>query len=349
MHIGIDLGLKYVNSNRTLSYLPEEKDAYLNKATLQWVNNNFSSKSNPKSESFESIEKRYDNLEELKRTVVLQSYVDTVESDCEYSIFPWDYYLGIKSRSNIQYNCLGVSRSSKTEDKFYAVVKWVIDTTSPYYDGFKIAIDTPSITIFDITNVGGVGYALAYPVTEFGRFVIVNEAIYAINAYFGSTINVYWERYSTMYQPNSFIFVSNSDFGSVTLSYSGVTSNVKSSKLSRTFYDNVGTRKVPNRLYSSEDVYDIIPGTFSKTIYYSPITILENSLIKVFVDSTFVVDNIYLTYIKLPRPINLALQQNCEVNPKFHQEIVDLAVQMMKAVNNEPNYQQIVRENLPNA
>ena len=67
LHIGIDLGLQNINSNRKLDIEPAEKDWVLNAVMMQEINNRINPKSNTKGEGFEDTIKRIDDLESLKR------------------------------------------------------------------------------------------------------------------------------------------------------------------------------------------------------------------------------------------------------------------------------------------
>ena len=79
LHIALDQRLQQLNSNRKLVLYPEQKDARLNEAVLQFINNVVSDKTNIKKEGFEDTQKRYDDIEELIRTATLPIYVN--ESD----------------------------------------------------------------------------------------------------------------------------------------------------------------------------------------------------------------------------------------------------------------------------
>jgi hypothetical protein len=452
MHIGIDLLLKYENSNRTKGLLPEEKDNALYKATLQFINSRISSKSNPKAEGFEDTQKRIEDLEELKRTVLLQTYIDSIEPKGEYVVQPIDYYSLIKSRSKLKYNCVGFDIDGKvqgtkeiistaTVNEYVCIVPWITDTNNintPYYEQFKISetedfpttavnVTTNTITasngmysrgqavyftssntipvplvaytvyyvsagtasiftlaptyadamagtntvdittqgvgthtiysiIFDISNMNGTGTPVIPLVLgslnqEESRFILITELLYYINMRtYNMSIKVYWERYRDTYYPNSFIFVSDKSYLRITFNFkydptTWINEVIAPTIKTYTYLNFTGTVIKPNRIVSTEVVHDLNDHIFGKTVWISPLTTENHGLLKVFYDDYFLVDKIYMDYIKNPNPICLALGQNCEINPKFHQEIVNIAVQNLKAIINDPNYKEVINEN----
>ena len=66
LHIGIDLGLQGINSNRKGDIQSPEKDWFLNNVMIQEINRKLNPKSNFKGEGFEDTFKRIDDLESIK-------------------------------------------------------------------------------------------------------------------------------------------------------------------------------------------------------------------------------------------------------------------------------------------
>jgi hypothetical protein len=70
MHIAFDLLLDKVNSLQYPSFLPEEKDFFLNQAIRKFAKTRYSGV-NPKREGFEQSQKRIDDLRTLVRSVTI--------------------------------------------------------------------------------------------------------------------------------------------------------------------------------------------------------------------------------------------------------------------------------------
>ena len=73
---------------------------------------------------------------------------------------------------------------------------------------------------------------------------------------------------------------------------------------------------------------------------------MENNLLKVYYDNTFIPSNVILSYIKRPRMISQLMDYNCELPERYHREIVLIAAQLAKAYMNAEDYQLLLKENL---
>jgi hypothetical protein len=62
--------------------------------------------------------------------------------------------------------------------------------------------------------------------------------------------------------------------------------------------------------------------------------------IRVFQDGKkFILKNIYIDYLRIPRQISLSLLSDCELAEHTHQEIVDITVRNMVEAIESPRYQ----------
>lgn len=342
MHIGIDIGLQMITSNRKSIVEPKEKDWILNQAVLQFINTRVNPKSNPKREGFEDTQKRYDDLADIKNAVSLTVYVN---KDYEqFCVLPCDYLHLVNDRSILEYNCNGFDLTTSNIEKQVCYVSFTDDnTTGAKYGNFNILLD--GVSIFNISS-----YPIGSLYTNSSKFEIINIVLEEINK--RSDIEVYWERYDNIYKKDQFIFISltNTAF-QIDLNYSGYASgHISSQIVTYVQYNNTfsNLKEKENRLVSSEHIYAINDDNYGKTSWKSPLSALIGRRLKVLRDDDFVIDSINIEYIRRPRFINIEINQGCEIHPNFHQEIVDIAVQKIKARTEDPGYEAIVQENLIN-
>lgn len=322
LHIALDERLQQLNSNRKLVLYPEQKDARLNEAVMQYINNVVSSKLNVKKEGFEDTQKRYDDIEELIRTITLSIYIN--ESDNVIAPLPYDYLHLINDRSILSYNCDGLSYTSQASVKAVTIIPFTADTAvaAPFYNSFKIningsAIFTSPLTIKSVES----------------RFMIINCVLETLNS--AGVYEIYWEYYLDHYEKNSFIIVKTPTVvTTATITYGVTTINGTLSTYSYTTY-GIGQTfpnsvKRSNALCSHEDVYDMLDNYYyNKNRHLKPISEIQRGFLKVFYNSTFIIKEVQIDYIKRPRLINLALNQSCELN--CGEEIVAIAVQNIMA------------------
>lgn len=341
-HIGIDLGLQDINSERKANIKPEDKDWILNEVALQYINSRVNPKSNPKGEGFEETQKRLDDLSPLKRTGVLRLYKDGIINNCMYGYLPKDYYMMINSRSRIQYDCNGVTTTSLTYTRNICVVPFAKDTsTVPYYSNFRLTYNGNAL--FSITNYN-ISNALN---KEESRFMYILLVLEEINK--RTDLEVYWENYGSAYYQNSFIFVRTDTSGSIPLTigllYDGYTGSFNFQATYYVMYDApTSMTEVSNRPVPANDTFLANENYYMSTRHNSPIVFLEGRFIKVLYNTTFMPYYINISYYKLPRKISLALNQTFEI-PERAEELVNMAVQKIKARINDDNYKQIIGEN----
>jgi len=247
LHIGIDLGLQAINSNRKLHIEPSEKDWVLNTVLMQEINNRINPKSNIKQEGFEDTFKRIDDLESIK--------VDTSEfyhlpiykySDKAVSLpLPADYYRLIGSSVNV-HNFGSVNDPVIAFDNYtgtngnnycttYGVIKLPSSDIDDYSD-FKMSfcynavglVGDSGLTwdeeiLFDMNEVGRYADYINYPLAEYllhgsaslqspyseGKFMFIRMVLDHVNEHTSKEagVTLYWERYANIYYKDSFIAV----------------------------------------------------------------------------------------------------------------------------------------------
>lgn len=94
------------------------------------------------------------------------------------------------------------------------------------------------------------------------------------------------------------------------------------------------------RVAEQDKVYSLQGSPFSKSTAENPLGFMYDENIRVFQDGKkFILKNIYIDYLRIPRQISLSLLSDCELAEHTHQEIVDITVRNMVEAIESPRYQ----------
>jgi hypothetical protein len=101
----------------------------------------------------------------------------------------------------------------------------------------------------------------------------------------------------------------------------------------------------PVRIVNNREVYFLQKDPFARSNVDSPSAVLFERDIKVFQNNeSFILEGIYLDYIRQPEIISLQLNQTSELSEHTHQEIVDIAVKTILEAIESPRYQSNLNE-----
>jgi len=81
-----------------------------------------------------------------------------------------------------------------------------------------------------------------------------------------------------------------------------------------------------NKYSQSDDIYKLLSDPFNKTKHSSPLIDINDSRINIYTDNRFLVDKVFLNYIREPLTIDPKKDQACELPNIYHKEIVEQAV-----------------------
>lgn len=339
LHIALDLGLQFINSNRERSIQPEEKDMFLNKAMYQFIDTRISPKLNTKKEGFEATIKRYDDLQELKKTITYPTYIDSSEVNRVFCPLPHDYYHLINSRSKLLYNCNYVSKSVESNGIFQVIALPLV-TNGTDYNSFSITVSYYDNNVLTVSKIVDLGNYTLSTIDDENVFEMINIVLSDFNNLDG--------RLELFYKDGAFYLICREP----TTSFSLVSAYIYSepeidvtviTDLKR--YNLTPTMTSPNDLFKSEEIEDMIGEYYySKNRQLAPCTTINEGNLYVYENNKFAVKNVTFTYIRKPKLINISTNQGCELNKA--DEIVDIAIQTIKGVLGSPTYQHIVNENL---
>ena len=330
MHIALDMGLQHINSNRKQSITPYHKDMALNYAVLQFIENRTNPTTNVRKEGLEDTQKRYDDIRELKASVISNTLVD----DNVFAILPKDYYKLISAGARVKYFKSNKVKPNSTRVYHYYKLKLPNDASGKYRN-FKIIKyhNTSSSVIFNSTVEN-----LPDFYTADAKFMLVNSILNTVDE------QVYWEKWNDVYAKDSFIIIGDSGT-SYTITYDGQTSNSNYNTAQYNSYVNQpGDNLVPIDLISSEHEFESSSNYYtSKNRHYNPKGSIFNNRLVVYENDNFIISFVVFNYYKKPKLINHRTNQSCEIS--VNREIVDLALQKLKAYIKDEGYQHIVNEN----
>jgi len=81
------------------------------------------------------------------------------------------------------------------------------------------------------------------------------------------------------------------------------------------------------------------------TVTSSPISVIANGKLMVYHDAKFAINEITAVYVCPPATIDSVNDVDCDLNESFHGKIIDDTVKFIMAYTNHPSYQAVVNEN----
>jgi len=321
MHIEINQSLQQVAANSTRKYYTEEIDWVINKVQHRYIQSCLKPievDGRPTSK-FTVDQLRVDALRHLitvKELPTTVGLLNTVEA-----VLPCDYMYLLSDSSEVLKLC-GAELTTES-----------ISTTLKFLKLTQTTKGTPLFYVTSSLSIGSttlnVPASLDVPNKYYG-YETKEDIMFLRNWYLDKLraegIEVYWERYGSVYKQGSFIFVGSS---SSTLTHDGVAVTQETTKtITSTRPTNALTGSVvDNRLVNSDQVSTLMSTPFYKTGPESPISELKSNILSVHCDSNLTVKRVYITYVRIPQSVSLTLGTDCEITEQFHQTICDLAVE----------------------
>jgi hypothetical protein len=206
MHINADMDLQKVSTYTQRNLQPQELDYFFNNEVLKFIKQRTSPRSNVKQIGTDKTVKRYEDLDDLTKTVELDVRVD---EDGEFGtcVLPDDYYAYITSKTNVYQLCdnEAIEESPKT---FYKCVFPLSFPVGTVLTSYSITLNKPSgnVVIFNMTSLP-TGYLQNVDINK-QRFMLLKAINILAKENLSSDYFFYWERYAESFYNNSFILVS---------------------------------------------------------------------------------------------------------------------------------------------
>lgn len=325
-HIAIDTGLQQVNSNRKQAFRPEQYDILLTNETLNYINSKIDPKDNVKLEGFEDIQRRYDELKDLKNTTSLKFY--NYNSSYKYTIIPTDYYRLIAGGCIVtsHYNKRQLTITPSTETKYIYVIEIPDDTPSAQgvqvYKNFNIT----STTFFNKSYT-------KHFYNKDSKFEIINYYL----DYFNKELryNAYWEYYNGGYNKNRLILIPPTRITNpITLTFitgtDGISTVTKTS--TETIESLIYNTTTGNTITSAIEIISSKNKAEAERNYYinknrfdQPLCYIEKDKFYIKYDITFVPLRIDFNYIIKPRQFNYYdnIMPEFQINDEIIGRVVD--------------------------
>jgi hypothetical protein len=257
------------------------------------------------------------------------------------------YLVNDRLRLNDDCKISSFNNISTYENEYTIVLPFRNSTknASPYYDEVVIRLNGNVVfTISDFSISAGL------PSVEH-KFLIKNIIIDELRANLPNNVTgVYWENYRGKFYPDSFIFVTNSNFnqGVNSITVDGVSvSNPSNQVQGLQLYNYNYTNEVPNRLIKSENLHELLNNnSFFKPNFRSPISSLTKDRLTAYFSKRCIGVSLVIDYIRIPRRISLSLNRTCELSESTHERIIDLAVEYIKNTIEQPSYDLKVKDNI---
>lgn len=338
VHIGVDLILQKINSNRVDSFEDQEIDWMFNEEVLRFVKQRINASSNDKGQGFQYNKKRFEDLKQLiSPPVTLPAYVR--DDNSVFSYLPYNYLILANDRTTTKDLCSGSFSSTSTTTVTKDIVCFTIKDDSSLYSTFKIRIN--GVTVFDITTIPSISSGLASIESKFELFAILEQNLTGLG--YDCKYGTYYETYCGQ----GIVIVADSSI-SVEVEYtpSDIITFTSSSKSFTKISAISGTKEVPNRFTDTEKLYDLLASSFGTTIASSPLSTMEGDKLIVFHNKKFIPTSIKITYLKKPRKINLSLNQDCDLDDWIQREIIDNTAKRLAGLVESNTYRNIINENL---
>ena len=376
MHLAVQQGVDKINSLQADMLLPQEIDIELNKSMFKFVNLKYG-KNNKFNTGFEESQKRIDDLRSLLREVLIPTtykeqllsniWVDTVA-------FPADYMYYINSRSTIALNdCNPISfdiEATADVSYFNFDLNFLTTDNTAFIDSIFMRTDPADVTTANYLNIPifqlPSQFVFPQDIEEL-RLWIIDPDNWPVG------FQIYWENFGSISHTGEFIVVVDTMLypqynhdGSVTNAYTSTnlitsivaldsTNNIVTvgggveliNYANLAALNNTGTRvttaatkriKTENKFSQLDDIFTMLEDPFNTTKHTSPLFTVRRNNMDLYTSDIFIIEEVKLTYLKLPTDISLSLGINCELPDHTHREIVDMTISSILEGISDPRY-----------
>lgn len=350
MHIEIDLELQKLNSQSTKNILPQEKDWFLNKEVIKYLQSKTNPTSNVKQLGFEDTAKRIEDIKDLIR--IANRPVQVNSQGKSFITFPYDYFGYIRFDTYMIKNCPPISVVPTTVPSYKTTFKIEMPLTA--LNTYTISIVTTGGTtiVFDITDINDLpsGYLST---TEFKKqeFLLIKalkiKLLNKIKSVLSPNAVLYWEKEGYIYNSSSFTLVSDITFLSVNVITNGTTIVNTMTTVNQSIYViNDTPLKAKTRVVDDEYLTDIENSHLSKSRSYSPVSVIRENVLELSNISSAIYGSVDIIYICTPSLIDLFLSSNLNVSEKVAKEIVSNTVRTLKGIIESKDYQTYAQETI---
>lgn len=352
LHLKVNQRYQEVASYKRRKFFPEEIDAALQIAEERQIQKLVDAYLQDRQLSLKAISPII--KKNIYLPIIIPSINDAIyEDNMVYSVIPHNLRYLLNSRTEIllsTVNCgVAPTLATTTLTEYTAVVQFPSGGGSvPYFTSFQVSRTAGTL------YTAPTPYSSGFPSLN-SKFQLIQASLDFFNNYVGNGFNlkVYWERYRDVEYPDSFIFVSDTNLGTMTVSCSGNSNSTAMVGTNYTTYDRTQIPNLTNTLVKYETPklaeIDALYSMLMQNEYYNPTD--EEPLINqtedyflAYKDKSFLITRVAIDYVRKPRKINLALNQTSELDESVHQKVVDLAVELLRLDTKDAAYAESVKD-----
>lgn len=339
MHIEVEQGIQLLAANARRKMYPEEIDWVLNKVVSRYISNRVTS-FREKPGSADSLV-HLNRLSTLLDTVELPAYKVGEESLVD-SVIPYRVMEVLSVENGVHNLCGNFAQTLRAEYPLHYIPVPETAATTEFYKDVTLTIN--GVVVFNMqayTTARGVTFTGFSAKDERWRLVPLILEQLAAAGYMA-----YWERYDDIFKPGV-IIIAGIPESPISIDIDGdVTQGSNSADIYKTQYKNTPLSWYPGRFYFQTNLPQMKQGAFTGTYYRSPLCYQERGRIVTAFDSSFIVGSVRVYHVRRPRNIDLSLSENCELPESAHPDICDLAIEYIKGLRADPDWENKLRDNM---
>ena len=328
MHIALDQGVQYLAANRTRAFHPEEKDLILNKM----VNRYITSRLRPRGDGSYEV----DSLaqEQLKTLIVQRAGIPAEVGNKEYTVtLPSDLGWYITAQAGVQdRSCITTSLIQQVKSRFVYLIKYPLSTrTSPKY---YITATLGGVDIAELAQGNNAAEWIGLPSKDqvFEVMAFLTEAL-------RSDMDVYHESGTTLR-------IVKSTGGQINATADAVSITANPDNIPYHVYDpTIATNPTPIRLVPTVQKFELQGTPYWRSTPQSLLACFVDGNLRIVEPQSSIITDSTVIYVKKPRRLSLALNQNSDLPEDYHGDIVDLAVSYIKLELNKPEWEKTLADN----
>jgi hypothetical protein len=317
-HIYITQELQRQGAYKKDKQFKQATDLAINKALTKFVRGRI--KPLPQADRFEVDETSRNDIQSI---IVVNHKLPVFKvNDYYISPLPPNFLYLLNDPSIVLEDCeTEFKTATENKDEKLWIIKFADSTieTPPYYK--KIVVSNGTLS-------ESVDYAGLSAKEE--KYAMVDEII-SLFKKIGELC--YWEKYKDYYYPNTFLIpiIDISKEASLTIDNVKLasTSLLKSNVIIKSGLTQEN-EIVPNRNTKNDFIASLRNSEYGRSEPDSPLSTVYNDQIIVYGTKRFLISQIFIDYIRQPKPVNLSLEQGFELHPNTHDRICDIAVEIIK-------------------
>lgn len=341
-HIEINQSAQEIGLTTKRKFLPEEIDWILNKVIGRFIDSNIKYVPSQGEMGLQHALFDDDNIHTLLEfeDVVTHKYSLT-ESDT-YLQYPQNLRNFISVSLNThKLNCVGgvYGPTFIPEQNYICIVEFTpsFKTSAPFFTAPSVSINGQLLSLRLPSNL---------PAREMDFVLSDSLQNQLVSTNYGN-YKIYWERYKTIYSPNSLILVTDAAINELQVVYDGIQKQMFKSVFENFKPISVSVKGLwsAGRNIKKAWIPKLQESQFAKSEFDSPIISQTSSGLRILTDDKFIVTKGRIHYIRKPQKVSLSLRRDCDLPVETHQKICDLAVEYIKNAISDPNYEWKLQDN----